>query len=57
MHVMYQEGGHAVNWAQTRQRGTHILAARDPEKSLELALFLDPELMVGAGQVELGENA
>ncbi len=34
-----------------------ILAARDPEGSLELVLLSDPELMVGAGQVEFGEKA
>ncbi len=34
-----------------------ILAARDPEGRLELVLFSDPELLVGASQVELGENA
>ncbi len=35
----------------------HILAARDPEGSLELVLLSGPELMVVAGQVEVGENA
>ena len=34
-----------------------ILAARDPERSLELVLPANPDLMVGAGQVELGEKA
>jgi hypothetical protein len=55
MHVTHQEGGHAVK--PKRANAELILAARDPEGSLELVLFSDPELMVGASQVELGEKA
>jgi hypothetical protein len=55
MHGTHQEGGHAVK--PKCANAELILAARDPEGSLELVLFSDPELMVGAGQVELGEKA
>ncbi len=55
MHVMHQEEGHAVKPQDANAE--LILAARDPEGSLDLVLFSDPELMVGAGQVELEENA
>ncbi len=55
MHVTYQEGGHAVKPKSTNAE--LILAVRDPEGSLESVLLSDPELMVGAGQVELREKA
>ncbi len=44
-------GRHAVNLKPKRANAELILAARDPERSLELVLFLDPELMLGVGQV------
>ncbi len=55
MHVTYQEEGHAVK--PKRANAELILAARDPEGSLELVLFSDPKLMVGASQDVLGEKA
>ncbi len=55
MHVTHQEGGHDTKTLSAHAE--HMLASRDPERNLELVLLPDPELMVGAGQVQLGEEA
>ncbi len=49
MHVTHQDGEHAMKLESSNAE--LIFASRDPERTLELVLLSNSELMVGAGQV------